>query len=76
MLRATWHMNDFTARKSDPLAKTEQKVGVVGDRRFRLRFGFDQGVAQPVLEGVPRAVGRRRMFDIEMRMHHRTAGLQ
>ena len=55
MLRAAGHVDDFARGETDPPAQLEQEIGVVGDRRFRLRFELDQGVAQAVPEGVPLA---------------------
>ena len=73
MLRTARHMHDFASLEPDPPANAEQEIGVVSDRRFRLCLGFDLRVTEPMPESVARAVRRRRMLDVEMRMHHGAA---
>ena len=41
MLRTARHMHDFASLEADPPANAEQEIGVVGNRRFRLGFGFN-----------------------------------
>jgi hypothetical protein len=69
MLCAAGHVHDFARAETDPPAEIEEKIGVIGDRRLRLRLGFDQRVAEAVAERMARAVSRRRMPDVEMRVH-------
>ena len=59
MLRAARHVHDLGGRKADFPAQAEQKIGVVGDRGFRLGFRLDLRVAHLVPESMARAVGRR-----------------
>ena len=40
MLRTAGHVHDLARAKADPAAQVEQKIGVIGYGRFRLRFGL------------------------------------
>ncbi len=69
MLGAARHMDDLAILEADRAADLEQVIGAVGHRRFRLLHRLDARVADGVLEGVTGAVGRRRIIQVEVRVH-------
>jgi hypothetical protein len=76
VLCTTRHVHDLARREADSPAQAEQKIRMVGDRRFRLRFRLDACVAHAMTERVARAIGGRWMLDVKVRMHNRAADAQ